>query len=113
MINIFRIILICFSAVAIIVADSFLKKISTGQSFLNIIKDPWMILVLLLYLIQIFFVIFLFIFKIDLAIYSNLFIIFYGIFGVVIGLICFKESLSPIQMCGIGLGLIGAVMMNL
>ncbi len=113
MINFIRLFLVFFSAVTIIVADSLIKKISTGQTFFGVIKDPWMILVYALYLVQIFFAIFIFIFKGELAIYTNLFIIFYGIFGVVIGILFFKETISAIQMLGIGLGLLGAILMNL
>ncbi len=102
-----------FSAVTIIVADSFIKQISAGQSFISIMKNPWMVLVYALYLIQIFFAILIFIFEGELAIYSNLFIVFYGILGICIGLLFFKEHLGVVQMIGICLGLIGAVLMNL
>jgi EamA domain-containing membrane protein RarD len=108
-----RLLLIILSATTIIIADSLIKKISAGQSFFNIIKNPWMILVYALYLIGIFIAIFIFISKGELAIYANLFIIFYGIFGVVIGMIFFKETISTIQIAGIGFGLIGAILMNL
>jgi EamA domain-containing membrane protein RarD len=108
-----KLFLLFFSAVTIIVADALIKKISTGHTFFDIIKDPWMILICGLYLAQIFAAIFIFIFKGELAIYTNLFIIFYGIFGVIVGILFFKETLSPIQMIGIGFGLLGAILMNL
>lgn len=72
-----------------------------------------MLLVYFLYLIQIFLAIAIFIFKGELAIYSNLFIVFYGVFGVCVGVMFFGESLGLIQIAGISLGLIGAVLMNL
>jgi len=113
MTNPINFILVFLSAVTIIIADSFIKQISAGQSFVGILKNPWVALVYGLYLIQIFFAILIFIFEGELAIYSNLFIIFYGILGVCIGLIFFKEHISVVQMIGIGLGLIGAFLMNL
>ena len=113
MANLIRLSLVFLSAITIIIADSLIKRISTGQNFFGVIKDPWMILVYALYLIQIFFAIFIFIFKGELAIYTNLFIIFYGIFGIIIGILFFKETLSVIQIVGIGFGLIGAILMSL
>jgi EamA domain-containing membrane protein RarD len=111
--NLIRFFLVFFSAITIIIADSLIKKISTGQNFWTVLKDPWMIAVYALYLVQIFFAIFIFIFKGGLAIYTNLFIIFYGIAGIIIGVIFFKEALSVVQIVGIILGLAGAILMNL
>jgi len=113
MTNFVRFVLVFFSAVTIIVADALIKKVSTDQSFVHVLKDPWMLAICGLYLIQIFLAIFIFIFKGELAIYTNLFIIFYGIFGVLFGLLFFHESLSFVQGVGIFLGLLGAVLMNL
>lgn len=113
MTNLLRFALVFSSALTIIVADSIIKKVSVGQSFFEVLKDPWIILVYALYFIQILFAVLIFIFKGELAIYTNLFIIFYGIFGVVVGILYFKESLTPIQAVGIFLGLLGAVLINL
>ncbi len=111
--NLIRFILIFFSAVTIIFADAIIKKISLDQTFFDVLKNPWVILVYGLYLVQIFCAILIFIFWGEIAIYSNLFVVLYGILGVVIGILFFKESVSMIQMVGIGLGLVGAVLMNL
>ena len=113
MTNFARFTLVFFSAVTIIIADSLVKKISDGQNFLSVIRNPWMLLVYGLYLVQIIFAIFIFILKGELAIYTNLFIIFYGVFGVIIGVLFFQEGLTTVQMLGIALGLAGAVLMNL
>lgn len=113
MTNLLRFSLILLSSATIIIADSLIKKISTGHSLFNVIKDPWMILVYTLYLIGIFIAVLVFISKGELAIYTNLFIIFYGVFGVIIGITFFKETISTMQIAGIGFGLLGAVLMNL
>ena len=113
MVNLFRFLLVFFSAVVIIVADSLIKKVSTNQTFINVLKDPWMIIVYILYITQIYFATLIFMFKGELAIYTNLFIIFYGIFGVIIGIIYFKEAITTLQLIGICLGLAGTVLMNL
>ena len=96
---------------AIILADALIKKVSQ-QSFLNILRDPWMIAVYGLYIIQIGFAIFIFMLKGELSIYTNLFIVFYGVFGVLIGITYFKETLSIIQIMGICFGLFGAILMT-
>ncbi|MEI7750312.1 MAG: hypothetical protein WCJ25_04920 [Candidatus Moraniibacteriota bacterium] len=108
-----RLFLVLFAAVTIIIADSLLKKISDRRNFTDAIRDPWMIAVCALYLIQIVFVIFIYIFKGEMAIYTNLFIVFYGIFGIVSGIFLFGETLSLVQIVGIGLGLFGAILMGL
>jgi EamA domain-containing membrane protein RarD len=113
MTNLIRLTLVFLSALTIIVADALIKKISIGHTFFNVIKDPWMILILGLYLVQISFAIFIFIFKGELALYTNLFIIFYGILGIIIGILFFKENITLVQIIGIGLGLFGAILMNL
>lgn len=113
MTNLIRLTLVFFSALTIIIADSLIKNISTDQTFFSIIKNPWMLLIYGLYLVQIFFTIFIFIFKGEIAIYANSFIIFYGILGIIIGVLFFKETITLLQMLGIGLGLLGAVLMNL
>lgn len=71
-----------------------------------------MIPVYVLYLLQIFLAVPIFLHEGELAIYANLFIVFYGIFSVVFGVYFFRENLSIMQMLGIGLGLIGAVLMG-
>ncbi|NTW14648.1 MAG: hypothetical protein HGA31_06535 [Candidatus Moranbacteria bacterium] len=112
MTSIIRIALICLSALTIIIADSMIKKISMGQTFSDVLKDPRMIPVYVLYLLQIFLAVPIFLHEGELAIYANLFIVFYGIFSVVFGVYFFRENLSIMQMLGIGLGLIGAVLMG-
>lgn len=113
MINLLRLSLVFLSATTIIIADSIIKKISIDQTFFEVIKNPWTILIYALYLIQIFFAILIFVYKGELAIYTNLFIIFYGIFGIIIGVFFFKETLSVVQLIGISLGLFGAILMSI
>ncbi len=109
----FILFLILFSAVTIIIADSLIKKISAGQTFSQVISNPWIIVICGLYLLQIFLIILVFIFAGELALYVNLFIIFYGILGIIIGISFFKETITTTQFIGITLGLIGAVLINL
>jgi drug/metabolite transporter (DMT)-like permease len=70
-------------------------------------------MVYILYVIQIYLASYIFILKGELAIYTNLFIVFYGIFGIIVGVLYFKESITTIQTIGICFGLCGTILMNL
>ena len=100
------------SAIFIILADSLIKKISIQGSFAVAFLDPWMLVAYILYFVQILFAIAIFTNKGELAIYTNLFIVFYSLFGVLIGVLFFKESLSYFQMAGIFFAVIAAALLN-
>jgi multidrug transporter EmrE-like cation transporter len=100
------------SAVLIAVADALIKKVSISNTFLSATLHPWMIAVYILYFLQILLVIYIFMRGGDLAIYGNIFIIFYSILIVLLGVIVFKEHLSALQIVGIVLGLTGALLLN-
>lgn len=100
------------SATFIILADALIKKISIQGSFGIAFLDPWMLVAYVLYFIQILFAIAIFTNKGELAIYTNLFIVFYSLFGVLIGVLFFKESLSYFQMAGVFFAVIAALLLN-
>ncbi|MFA5954344.1 MAG: hypothetical protein WC817_02290 [Patescibacteria group bacterium] len=99
------------SALTVIIADSILKRVSSGTILLTL-RDPLMMLVYLLYFIQLVLGIYIFIYKGELAIYANYYIIFYSILSVIFGIIFFKEHLSFIQIAGIIMALLGAVLIH-
>ncbi len=107
-----QIFLVFLSALTVIVGDSIVKRISTGSTFFATLKDPWMLLVYLLYFLQILFAVYIFIYKGELAIYTNLYIIFYSILGIIFGIIFFKEGLNLVQIIGIALAILGGVLIN-
>jgi drug/metabolite transporter (DMT)-like permease len=100
------------SALLIAVADSLIKKESVGGSLLNGIFSPLMIVVYVLYFIQIIIAVYLFKHGGELAIYANLYIIFYSILCVVTGVLIFGEHISQVQGAGILLALVGAFLIN-
>jgi len=112
MLSYFQIFLVFLSALTIIVADAIIKKVSAAHTFAAAFQNPWMLVAYALYFIQILLAIYIFIYKGEIALYSNLYVIFYGVFGVIAGIILFQESISMIQLVGVVLGLIGAVLMN-
>ena len=112
MLNFTQIFLVFLSALTTIVGDSIVKRISADKTFFAVLKDPWMLLVYLLYFSQIIFSVYIFIYKGDLAIYSNFYIVFYGIMGTIFGIIFFKEGLNWVQVLGIAMAIVGAILMN-
>lgn len=111
MLNFTQIFLVFLSAFVVIAGDSLIKKIST-ESIMHSLKNPLMFLVYLLYFAQIVFAVYIFIYKGELAIYANYYVVFYAILGVVFGLVFFRENLNLIQFLGILLALVGVVLMN-
>lgn len=107
-----RLILVIFSALLIAAADALIKVASKSANFWQTLKSPWMLLVYVLYFIQILLAIGIFVYKGELAIYTNLFIIFYSILGVALGVFYFQESLTAVQIAGIVLALFGAVLIS-
>ena len=100
------------SAFLIIIADSLIKKVSTSGAG-NVYLHPLMLLSYFLYFIQIVIAFYVFKYGGGLAVYTNLFIVFYSIFGVLMGVFVFSESLSLIQGIGIVLAMTGAVLLNI
>jgi hypothetical protein len=100
------------SAAFIILADALIKQVSVQGNFWVAFINPWMIVAYAFYFLQILLAILVFVNKGELAIYTILFIVFYSLFGVMIGVLYFKESLSLFQTVGIGLAILAAIFLN-
>ena len=100
------------SAILIAVADALIKKTAVTGDLWSAVLNPWMLAICGLYLIQILIVVYVFIQKGELAIYGNIFIIFYSISMVLLGVFFFNEQLSLLQYIGIALALTGAILLN-
>ncbi|MDB5189076.1 MAG: hypothetical protein JWL82_33 [Parcubacteria group bacterium] len=112
MIAAIQLFLIVLSGLTIALADTIIKKISSGRTFVDAFFNPWMLLVYILYFVQILFAIWVFMYQKELGIYSNIFIVFYSILSIGFGILIFREHLSLLQYAGIGLALVGILMMN-
>ncbi len=99
------------SAVLITIADALIKKVALGSGVLAALSDPWMLLICTLYLAQIVLAIYIFE-KGELAVYANLFIVFYSVLMVLFGMFFFREQLTALQAVGVVFALIGAVLLN-
>ena len=100
------------SALLVAGADSLIKKASGSATLYTVILSPWMLLICVLYFIQIVLAAYIFVHRGELAIYGNIFIVFYSILMVLFGVFFFEEHLSAYQGLGIILGLAGALLLN-
>jgi len=110
--NAIKLIVIILATLITIIADATVKKISKDHSLLAVLKNPWMIVVYALYFFQIVSAIYIFVHRGEFAIYTNLFVVFYSIFGVISGILIFQETLSLAQWIGIVFALVGVVLIN-
>ncbi len=111
MLGIVMIVAVFASAILIAVADALVKATSTS-TFAAAVWNPWMLVICGLYFIQILLAVYIFVHKGELAIYGNIFIVFYSISMVLLGVFVFHEHLSTLQAIGIVLALAGAVLLN-
>lgn len=111
MLNILQISFIILSAILVIIADALLKKISYGSVW-QVIMHPLFFIAAILYLIQIILAVYVFLYKSDLGIYAVLYVIFYAIAGIIIGILFFNEKVSLQQFIGLLLGLISILLIN-
>jgi EamA domain-containing membrane protein RarD len=104
---------IIFAGASVAVADSLIKKVVISGNFWQAVRNPIMLIVLLLYLFQIFFLFYLFSHNWKLGIVGNLQMVFYSLIVVLVGFIVFGESLSAFQLAGIGLAVAAIIFMGL
>lgn len=100
------------SAFLVASADALIKKIALPENFAASIFSPWMLVICGLYFVQILLAVYIFVHKGNLAIYGNVFVVFYAILMGIFGILFFKESLTLLQYVGIVLALTGAVLIN-
>ncbi|MDP1689812.1 MAG: hypothetical protein Q8L52_01235 [bacterium] len=100
------------SALLVAIADSLIKRITLQGGLVSALSNPWTLIICVLYFIQIVLAIYIFVYHGELAVYSNIFIVFYSIFMIMSGVLFFGEQLSMLQYVGIFLALAGAVLIN-
>ena len=113
MVNIIHLLAIILAGVSVGVADALIKKVALTGSFWSAFKNPLMVFILLLYVAQIAFFVYVFRYQWELGIVGNLQIVFYSLTVILSGLLIFGEKISLVQGAGIGLALIGVILMNL
>ncbi len=110
----FEIGLILLGALAVAVADVLDKKVAvSSNTFIDALKNPIIIPIVLLYLAQIVIYTYLFFRKSELGIVAMVQVALYTIVVVGSGVLFFKEKISLVQGIGIVLALGGVALMNL
>ena len=113
MVNYIQLAAVILAGIAVAIADALIKKTAISGNFLMAFKNPLMLFVILLYLAQVMFFVYVFANGWNLGIVGNLQMIFYSICVVVIGLLVFGETLTLIQGIGIVFAFIGVILINL
>src|ERR1043166_6332816 len=104
--------LVFASALLITVADSLIKKTSISGGFFSALFSPWMLVLCALYFIQILMAIYIFMNRGSLAVYGNLYDVFYSILMVLTGIILFREQLTLLQIAGVCFAIVGGMLIN-
>ena len=112
MIKIILLILLVLAVSAVAIADIFLKTAATKSSFMQVLKSPWTIGAILLYLFQIFFFAYIFFAGYKLSLVAILQTGLYALVTLAAGFFFFRESLTMIQTVGIVLTLAGVILLN-
>ncbi|HEV3244726.1 MAG TPA: hypothetical protein VG102_00015 [Candidatus Paceibacterota bacterium] len=112
MLDTVSIVIVFLSAILIAIADAIIKELSLPGKFYAAVFSPWMIAICVLYFIQILMALYVFVHKGDLAIYANVFIVFYSLCMVLLGMLYFGEQLTFVEGLGICLALAGVILLN-
>ena len=105
-----NLILVILSAFLVIAADA-LIKLASNCSWNKLFYSPLMIACYVFYFVQIILAMMIFKSKGELAVYTNLFVVFYAILGVTFGCLMFNEKLTTTQVVGIVLAIAGAYLL--
>ncbi|HLN18599.1 MAG TPA: hypothetical protein VK255_00325 [Patescibacteria group bacterium] len=103
---------VILAGVSVASADVLIKKVSLVGSFWAAFKNPLVIAIVIFYLAQIGFFVYVFMHHWKLGVVGNLQMLFYSLSVVLMGYFFFKEDLSLIQAVGIGLALIAVFLIN-
>jgi len=104
---------IILAGIAVAIADALIKRTTVSGNLWLAFKNPLMLGVLLLYVAQVVFFVYVFMNGWNLGIAGNMQMVFYSIGVVLIGLLVFGETLTLVQALGIFFALLGVMLINL
>ncbi|HYE22492.1 MAG TPA: hypothetical protein VD998_02795 [Verrucomicrobiae bacterium] len=106
--------IIIIGVAAVAIADVFTKKVAFNvESYGAAIKNPLMLAVVLLYMIQIAAFLYVFVKRAELSIVGIIQTSLYAVIVIGSGVLFFDERISLVQGVGIGLAIVGVILMNL
>lgn len=103
---------VALAGFAVAVADALIKKAAQQGSFVDVIKSGWMPPILLLYLAQVVFFVYVFVNRWQLGVVGIFQMAVYAMTVLALGFFMFGESPSAIQLAGAALALFGVLLMN-
>jgi multidrug transporter EmrE-like cation transporter len=113
MVNLNQAIIVLLAGIAVAIADGMIKKTAIGVSFADALKNPLMIGVVFLYLVQIAFFTYVFVNGWQLGVVGVLQMVAYSVFIILTGVFVFKESFTVTQYFGFVLAVSGVILINL
>jgi len=113
MANINEVLIVILAGIAVAIADGMIKKTAIGVSYTDALKNPLMIGVVLLYLVQIAFFTYVFVNGWQLGVVGVLQMVAYSAFVILTGVFVFKESFTVTQYLGFVLAVSGVVLINI
>jgi multidrug transporter EmrE-like cation transporter len=113
MVDLNQAMIVILAGIAVAIADGIIKKTAIGVSLLDALKNPLMIGVVFLYLVQILFFTYVFVNDWQLGVVGVLQMVAYSAFVVITGVFIFKESFTVTQYVGFVLAVSGAILINL
>ena len=112
--KIFEIVLVVIAVSSVAIADVFEKKIAVKASNIwTALRDPLIIAVISLYLLQIFIFLYVFVKKAELGFVGIVQTALYAIIVIGSGVLFFEEQISLLKGIGMALAVIGVILINL
>ncbi len=106
--------LLVVAASSVAVADGLIKQSAfKTESFLVAVKNPLMIVAILLYIVQVILFAYIFVKRWELGIVGLMQMVIYAAVVIFLGVFFFNEKITLTQGIGMGLALIGVVFMNI
>lgn len=105
--------MLILAASSVAVADIFIKKAVIVGSFSKMLVSPWIWGAIVLYLFQIGVFAYLFVSGSKLLYIGVMQIVLYSLIVILAGIFLFNESITPIQMGGVVLAIVGVILLNL
>jgi multidrug transporter EmrE-like cation transporter len=113
MVNLNQAVIVILAGIVVAIADGMIKKTAIGSSFTDALKNPLMIGVVFLYLLQIAFFTYVFVNGWQLGVVGVLQMVAYSAFVILTGILVFKESFTVTQYLGFVLAVGGVILINL
>lgn len=113
MFNLLHTFLIALAVASVAIADVFLKQAAVSGNLSLTLKSPWLLGAIILYLYQILFFTYVFVTGGKLSFVGSLQTVLYALVVIGAGIFLFQEKLTGVQVLGITLAIVGAILINL